>query len=168
MVLVELKREVRAPRGAWSVLCQVTHPADALAAQFSHSKLERVYLDCRAGTDGRAPRPVSVAPLTDAHARAFRQPPLREVPGLPVRRLVMAKEYGPAFASALASMNSDTEQQFRATLNRYKPRGEIKRYLELPGNPPVLESAIQAVTVCGSSWPPTDRPAQWEQSTSRR
>lgn len=155
MVLLELKREVRTPRDAWSVLCQVTHRAHALAAHFSHAKLEDVYFDCHAGMDGRASPAVSVAPLVEAHARAFRQPPLSELPGLPVRRFVMAKEYGPALVGALASMNNDTEQQVKATLSRYKLRGEIKRYLELPEDPQAVGSAIQAVTVNGATWPPS-------------
>ena len=153
MVLVELKREVRTQRDAWNVLCQVTHRAHALATQFSPSKLEDVYFDCHAGMDGRASRPVGVDPLVDAHARAFGRPPLSELPGLPVRRFVMAKEYGPAFVGALTSMNNDTSQQVEATLSRYKPRGEIKRYLDLPENPQAGGSAIHAVTVDGSSWP---------------
>lgn len=155
LALVELKREVGTPREGWSVLCQVTHRAQVLAAGFSHSRLEEAYFDCYTGTDGRTTGATDVEPVVRAHARTFGQPPLDNVPGLPVRRFVMAKEFAPTFAPILTSMNSDSRQALTTSLGRYKARGEIKRYLELPPDLHVGSSPIQAVTVDGLTWPGT-------------
>ncbi len=149
MVLLELKREVRTPRDAWSVVCQVTHRAHLLAASYSQSRLEEAYFDCHSGADGRMSASASVANLAQAHAKAFKQPPLRVLPGLPVRRFVMAKAFGPSFAPILSSMNCETTEQVTARLGRYRPRGEIARYLNLPEDARTYPAPIQAITIEG-------------------
>ena len=75
VVLVELKRAVRTPREGWNVVCQVSHRAQALAVGFSQPLIESAYTDCRSGLDGRATRSTDLAPLLQAHADAFSQPP---------------------------------------------------------------------------------------------
>ena len=71
MVMVELKREVRTPLDAWSVICQVTHRAHVLASGYSASRLEGVYRDCHSGANGRKSNPTPARGLLEGHARAF-------------------------------------------------------------------------------------------------
>lgn len=152
MVLVELKREVRTPRESWSVVCQVTHRAHELAAGYRQDRLEGAYFDRHSGADGRTTNTGVETDLAQAHADTFKQPPLEQIPGCPARRLVMAKNFGPAFAPVLSLANTKARKHVVATLGRYKPRGEIKRYLELPLAPSFLDAEpIRAVTVMGVS-----------------
>jgi hypothetical protein len=154
MVLVELKREVRTPRAGWGLLCQVSHRAHALAAGFSRTRLEAVYLDCRSGLDRRIERQAPVKPLLEAHADAFSQPALGDLPALPVRRMVMADAFAPSFSHVLDAMNSGTPTEVASALGRYKPTGEIKRYLEIRQDPTLVDAApIRAVTTDGRTWP---------------
>lgn len=154
MLLVELKRAVRTPREGWSVVCQVSHRAQALASGFSQRLLESVYLDCRSGPDGRTARKMSIPPLLRAHAEAFNQRPLRRLRALPARRMVMAAEFRPSFAKILSMANASTPEQVAEMLSRYKRTGEIKRYLELPLGPALVdERPIQAVMINGAPWP---------------
>ncbi len=154
MVLVELKREVRTPRAGWDLVCQVTHRAHALASGFSQVGLESVYLDCRSGLDGRATRSSDIKPLLEAHAEAFSQSPIDELPALPVRRMVMADDFAPSFARVLRSVNTGTPTQVASALSSYKPTGEIKRYLDLRQDPALVDTGpIHAVTTNGRAWP---------------
>ena len=154
LVVLELKREVRTPREAWSVLCQVTHRAHILASGYEQERLVSAYVDCHSGTDGRQVLTRPVRHLVEAHAHAFGQGPLGELPGLPVRRLVMAKSFARSFPQILASFNNDTPQQVATRLDRYRPRGEIKRYLELSLEPTLVDTApVRAITTDGAAWP---------------
>ena len=98
MVLLELKREIRTPREGWSVVCQVTHRSHELAAGYSQARLEMAYVDCHSGADGRKTGSVVPTDLVQAHADMFSQSALTELPGCPVRRVIMAKEFGSALA----------------------------------------------------------------------
>lgn len=154
MVTVELKREIRTPRDAWSVICQVTHRTHALASEYTASRLERVYHDCHSGADGRKRNPTPVRELLEEHARAFAQPALDSLAGLPVRRMIMANSFGSNFPEILQWANSAPRAQIIEVLSRYKPRGEIKRFLELPQDPSPLDpSPIRAVMINGSAYP---------------
>lgn len=154
MVMVELKREVRTPRDSWSVICQVTHRARVLASGYNASRLEGVYLDCHSGADGRRSNPTSVRGLREAHARAFEQPTIGDLIGLPARRMVMARSFGPKFAQILKLANNAPQSQMIEILNQYKPRGEIKRFVELAQDSSSLDpSPIRAVTTNGSGHP---------------
>jgi hypothetical protein len=65
----------------------------------------------------------------------------------------MAKDFGPAFASVLSAANSQSRDQLVAALGRYKPRGEIKRYLDLRFDESLVAAEpIRAVTVDGLPW----------------
>jgi hypothetical protein len=64
----------------------------------------------------------------------------------------MATKFGPAFAPVLSFANAKTREDVVAALGRYKPRGEIKRYLDLPLDTSfVAAEPIRAVEVDGSS-----------------
>lgn len=153
IVVVELKREVRSPREAWSVLCQVTHRAHALAIGYEQSRLEAAYLDCRSGMDGRTALATPPHSLVVAHADAFEQCPRDRLQGTPVRRIVMAKAFGGAFPRVLASFNHDPAEQVATSLGRYQSRGEIKRYLGLGQLESMVDpSPIRAVTTDGAVW----------------
>jgi hypothetical protein len=152
MVLVELKRTVTTPRESWSAICQVTHRAHQVAAGFSQPRLAAAYQDCHSGADGRVAGSVVPTELLEAHAEAFDQAALKRLPGLPVRRVIMATKFGPAFAPVLSFANAKTREDVVAALGRYKPRGEIKRYLDLPLDTSfVAAEPIRAVEVDGSS-----------------
>ena len=154
MVLVELKRAVRTPREGWNVVCQVSHRAQALAAGFSQPLIESAYIDCRSGLDGRTMPSTDPAQLLQGHADAFRQPPLNRLPALPVRRMVMAEEFRAFFAKVLLAMNASTQDELATILGRYKRIGEIKRYLDLPPDPALVDMRpIGAVTTDGIAWP---------------
>jgi hypothetical protein len=154
MVMVELKREVRTPRDAWSVICQVTHRAHVLAAGYSDSRLEEVYHDCHSGADGRKRNLTTVSGLLEDHARAFAQPAFRSLVGLPARRMIMACSFGSKFPEILQLANSAPRGQMIEVLDRYKPRGEIKRFLELAQDSSFLDPwPIRAVTIDGSAYP---------------
>lgn len=156
MVLVELKRAIRTPRESWSVVCQVTHRSHELAAGYSQARLEMAYIDCHSGADGRMSGSVATTGLAHAHAGMFSQPALPELPGCPIRRVIMAKEFGSAFGQVLSLANSKTRDQVVAALGKYKPRGEIKRYLDVPLDPSFVDSEpIRAVTVDGRAWDAT-------------
>jgi hypothetical protein len=153
MLLLELKRKVTTPRDSWAVVCQVTHRAHALSARYSQALLESAYQDCHSGADGRSSGSVAFENLLEAHASAFNQPILSALPGRPVRRLIMAQEFGPAFAKILSAANEQPRAQVVAALERYKPRGEIKRYLDLPVDPLFVDpDPIRAVTIDGQTW----------------
>jgi hypothetical protein len=153
MVLVELKRAIRTPRESWSVVCQVTHRSHELAAGYSQARLETAYADCHSGTDGRIAGPVVPMDLVQAHADMFMQPALSELPGCPVRRVIMANEFGSAFGEVLSVANSKPRDQVVEALGRYKPRGEIKRYLDLPSDSSFFDAEpIRAVTIDGIAW----------------
>lgn len=155
MVLVELKRKVMTRRDGWNVICQVTHRAHELAAGFSTKRLETAHIDCYSGTDGRVRGAVAPTNLLDAHAHGFDQPALQELPGAPVRRLVMAKEFGSVFAHVLHRANSESRERVVATLDQFKARGEIRRYLDLAVDPAFIDpEPARAVTTDGSRWPP--------------
>lgn len=154
MVMVELKRDVRTPLDAWSVICQVTHRAHVLASGFSTSRLEGVYFDCHSGADGRKSNPTPVGRLLEGHARAFAQPALESLPGVPARRMIMACSFGPTFSEILQLANTAPREQMIALVSHYKPRGEIKRFLELVHDPSFLDPRpIRAVTINGSTYP---------------
>jgi hypothetical protein len=156
MVLVELKRAIRTPRESWSVVCEVTHRSHELAAGYSQARLNIAYVDCHSGADGRKTGSVVPTDLVQAHADMFSQSALTELPGRPVRRVIMAKEFGSAFGPVLSLANSKTRNQVVAALGRYKPRGEIKRYLDLPLDPSFVDAEpIRAVTVDGRAWEAT-------------
>jgi hypothetical protein len=156
MVLVELKREVRTPRDAWSVICQVTHRAHVLAAGYSAVRLEGVYMDCHSGADGRNSSPHEVSSLLEDHARAFGQPALESLAGVPARRVIMTCSFGPTFSEILQLANGARRGQTIGALSRYKPRGEIKRYLELGQELSFLDPwPIRAVTINGLAHPET-------------
>lgn len=156
MVLVELKRAIRTPRESWSVVCQVTHRSHELAAGYSQARLEIAYVDCHSGADGRTTGSVVPTDLVQAHADIFRESALTELPGCPVRRVIMAKEFGSAFGQVLSLANSRAREQVVAALGRYKPRGEIRRYLDLPVDPSFVDAEpIRAVTVDGRAWEAT-------------
>lgn len=153
MVLAELKNEIRTPRESWSVVCQVTHRAHELAAGYSRARLESAYVDCHSGVDGRVPDSSVPTDLLRAHAATFNRPALSQLPGYPARRVIMAKDFGPAFASVLSAANSQSRDQLVAALGRYKPRGEIKRYLDLRFDESLVAAEpIRAVTVDGLPW----------------
>ena len=66
----------------------------------------------------------------------------------------MAADFGPAFAPALSLTNSKPRAEVATVLERYKPRGEIKRFLNLPLGPTLVDAEpIRAVTVDGVAWP---------------
>ena len=156
MVLVELKRAIRTPRESWSVVCQVTHRSHELAAGYSQARLNIAYVDCHSGADGRKTGSVVPTDLVQAHADMFSQSALTELPGRPVRRVIMAKEFGSAFGQVLSLANTKGRDQVVAALGRYKPRGEIKRYLDLPLDSSFVDAEpIRAVTVDGRAWEAT-------------
>jgi hypothetical protein len=65
----------------------------------------------------------------------------------------MANEFGSSFAQVLANANSKTREQIITALGRYKPRGEIQRYLDLQSDPSFIDpEPIRAVTVDGRPW----------------
>ena len=150
MVMVELKREVRTSLDAWSVICQVTHRAHVLSSGYSAPRLEAVYHDCHSGADGRKSNPTLVRGLLEAHARAFEQPALESLAGVPARRMIIACSFGPTFSEILQLANGAPREQMIAALSRYKPRGEIKRFLELAQDPSLLDPwPIRAVKING-------------------
>lgn len=153
MVALELKRDIRTPREAWSVLCQVTHRAHVLAAGYEQARLEAAYIECHSGRGGRQASGTTVRRLTQKHARAFGQAPMSGLPGLPVRRLVMAKSFADSFSQAQSSFNSESPEQVVNRLQRYRPSGDIQRYLELSSTPGLVDPApVRALTIDGAAW----------------
>lgn len=134
MVMAELKMRVRTPRDAWHVLCQVTHRAVVLGEAFVDAKLEAAYLDCRSGTDGRAVADVKVGSLLDAHADFFQRRPLERLAGVPVRRVVMALEFGSCYRK-VAAVFAAGGPEAHAAIGAYAQGIEFKRFKALPPRP---------------------------------
>ena len=135
LVAVELKMIVRAPRDCWSVLCQVTHRAHLLAAAFDHDRLESAYQECYSGRHGRVETTRDVPALRQAHAAFYDCDALPTLPGLPVRRVVAAPDFGPSLPEILHRFTTGPRQSVLEELARYSPNGrsgrEFRRFREL-------------------------------------
>lgn len=141
MVALELKRSVGTPREAWHVLCQVTHRAHRLAENYGEASLEAAYRDCHLGLDGRRAKSGHVADLRLAHARAFDQPPLVDLPGVPVRRIVIAKTFGPSFDRVVDQFTAAAPRDLEGLLRRYSRGLEFDRFLALPRRADLVDPA---------------------------
>ena len=148
LVALELKRRVQSPRDTWSVLCQVTHRAYLLGEGYQQTRLETAYRDCWSGLDGRRIATSQVEDLHLAHARAFGQDPLDRIPGVPVRRFVMAESFGPSFAHSLSRFADADHEEVKAVLSGYSSSTEFRRFLALPRRMDVVDPAsVQAIEV---------------------
>ena len=148
MVALELKLAVRSPRDSWSVLCQVTHRAQRLAEEFTPALLESAYRDSHSGAYGRIEAHRDVGTLTEAHARFFDTTPLPALPGMPVRRVVAATHFGPAWGGIREAFVEGPREATVEAVSRYAPGGgagrEFRRWLELA---PVAPSSLLAIGV---------------------
>jgi hypothetical protein len=150
MVVLELKRHVQRPKDAWSVLCQVTHRAQVLGERYDEALLISAYQDCRSGTDGRLTPLAHIDPLRAAHARAFARRPLPRLPGVPVRRLVMAESFGASFPRVLSGFTHADRTEVNDRLNRYAAHREFTRFRTLGDRTDVVDPApIRAVLLTG-------------------
>ncbi len=60
----------------------------------------------------------------------------------------MAAKTAPSFVDILAVVNAGSREQVVSALSRYKPTGEIKRYLALPDNAgEVVGTPVRALTI---------------------
>lgn len=141
MVALELKRSVSTPREAWGVLCQVTHRAYRLAENYGEASLEAAYRDCHLGLDGRHTQRGPVVGLRRAHARAFDQEPLLDLPGVPMRRIVMAESFAPAFDRVVDQFTGAAPRDLEARLLQYSRRREFDRFLALPPRAGLVDPA---------------------------
>lgn len=154
LVATELKRRVRQPREAWSVLCQVTHRAHGLAASCNLEQLEHVYKECRGGRFGRVPR-CEPAPIAEAHQLFFqRKGPVEQLGAGDARRVVLALDFAECWEPILARFNETTlnetvdyvNLQYRvgATANR-----EMARLISLRDAPLLVYGPVQHRLVFG-------------------
>ncbi|QWZ07363.1 hypothetical protein KRR39_18160 [Nocardioides panacis] len=66
----------------------------------------------------------------------------------------MAEDFGTGFAEVLSVMNASTQEQSTRILGRYERTGEIKRYMDLPPDPALVDvRPTVAVTTDGIGWP---------------
>lgn len=141
LAALELKLVVNSPRQAWGVLCQVTHRAYVLGEAYCQPRLEAAYVDCYSGLDSRHESTEHVDSLLLAHARAFSQDPLERLPGVPVRRFVMATSFGPSFDRVLSTFNHAGHDAVTTALRSYAQSTELKRFLAIPESRPVVNAA---------------------------
>ena len=73
---------------------------------------------------------------------------------MPARRMIMACSFGSTFSEILQLANSAPRGRMVEVLSRYKPRGELKRFLEHAQDPSFLDPwPIRAVTINGYTYP---------------
>ena len=151
LVALELKRRVSSRRQAWSVLCQVTRRAQLLGEAYEEAELVGAYQDCRSWLDGRVAVPsVELEELPLAHAGAFGQEPLDRLPGVPVRRVVMAESFGHSFDDVLRKFNQGSREQIADLLGEFPLKGEFAHFIRLPALTSVDPSPAIPVDVDGS------------------
>ena len=154
LAALELKRAITSPREAWSALCQVSHRAAVLATHYRPELLVGAYRDCYSGTDGRAPVADSVPDLTAAHGRLFEMTPLAALPGVPVRRLLMAESFGRSVTAVYDVFSRGLQAEIRTHVEGYRGRStEFRRYLGCDLDPTkVATDAVVLVDTAGDPW----------------
>jgi hypothetical protein len=154
LVALELKRRVSSQRQAWWVLCQVTRRAHLLGEAYDETQLIGAYQHCRSGLDGRVTVPSEqVEDLRLAHAAAFGLDPLDHLPGVPVRRFVMAESFGPSFDEVLLKFTQGTRAEIANLLGGFPPKGELAEFIRLPDLTRVDPSPVRPVHLDGSTSP---------------
>ncbi len=148
LVAGELKRTITAPRECWSALCQVTHRAHLLAQSFSVDRLESAFRDCLSGEHGRPQQSTSNSLIERWHDYFGNRTCDRPLGAGPIRRLVLATEFGPSWPGILECFNSQdlhtTASQLRAAyqvssksnreMSRFDVLATVGTSLEVSGN----------------------------------
>lgn len=152
LVAVELKMRVRSPRDGWAVLCQVTHRAHLLAAAFTPERLASAYETCHSGQRGRVDSRLDMGNLVAAHARFFGRPPLNPLPGVPIRRVVAATDFGASWHTIRERFSTGSRESVIQYLQRYSglsgPAREIQRWRDLPrGSASLLTRGVMTLAV---------------------
>jgi hypothetical protein len=153
LVAGELKRVIAAPRECWSALCQVTHRAHLLASSFTLEGLESVYARCRSGEHGRG-KQATPTRVAEAWSRYFGQDALNIRLGVgPVRRVVLAFEFGPNWADILEQFNVQDLRVTVAQLRKAyrleaKNNHEIDRFGKLVAGAGQLAVAGEVTATC--------------------
>jgi hypothetical protein len=139
--LVEMKRQIKTPRDAWSALCQVTHRAIVLGKTYSYSKLEFSYTAAYSGQHGRKKENSTSIGFLRAHQNFFKlSKPIEKAKfGSGVFRRVIAAKY---FSNSWEGIKIGFDEKNIATVQKHirenytisKTTREFKRFMDLEQN----------------------------------